>query len=293
MVWFCPIKKKQRQQNHLGLIIQHVRWCQRSRLADWRYYSNRFSKTIQNNSYQFVLWWLWFTYEGWTDTQTRPGGCAFSAVGVTNTSFTARCRRSDGAQLFRTYYVNWIAIAHPNYKRFLSSFKTAPIEAVFSCLVLPELFNVSSDVLGLKIIVLAADNPAAIADRAEGVRAYNSCQPPRIISWLDLLPAKCRGKRLRNVHKARTITSFVVDILNATSDFHIFISNKLIRKSIISCSKLLVGFSYLYSGFYFRLSFQMSQAVGGLPIAFNWSRYFWRWKSKLNPSIFRSLNTDE
>ena len=49
--------------------------------------------------------------DGWTDTPNSSwGGCAFSAVGVTNTSFTARCRRFDGAQLLGTYYVNWIAI---------------------------------------------------------------------------------------------------------------------------------------------------------------------------------------
>lgn len=47
----------------------------------------------------------------WTDTPNSSwGGCAFSAVGVTNTSFTARCRRFDGAPLLGTYYVNWIAI---------------------------------------------------------------------------------------------------------------------------------------------------------------------------------------
>ena len=47
----------------------------------------------------------------WTDTPNSSwGGCAFSAVNVTNTSFTARCRRFDGAQLLGTYYVNWIAI---------------------------------------------------------------------------------------------------------------------------------------------------------------------------------------
>lgn len=49
--------------------------------------------------------------DGWTDTPNSSwGGCAFSAVNVTNTSFTARCRRFDGAQLLGTYYVNWIAI---------------------------------------------------------------------------------------------------------------------------------------------------------------------------------------
>lgn len=49
--------------------------------------------------------------DGWTDKPNASwGGCAFSAVGVTNTSFTARCRRFDGAQLLGTYYVNWIAI---------------------------------------------------------------------------------------------------------------------------------------------------------------------------------------
>lgn len=49
--------------------------------------------------------------DGWTDTPNSSwGGCAFSAVAVTNTSFTARCRRFDGAQLLGVYYVNWIAI---------------------------------------------------------------------------------------------------------------------------------------------------------------------------------------
>lgn len=49
--------------------------------------------------------------DAWTDTPNSSwGGCAFSAVAVTNTSFTARCRRFDGAQLLGTYYVNWIAI---------------------------------------------------------------------------------------------------------------------------------------------------------------------------------------
>ena len=49
--------------------------------------------------------------DGWTDKPNASwGGCAFSAVAVTNTSFTARCRRFDGAQLLGTYYVNWIAI---------------------------------------------------------------------------------------------------------------------------------------------------------------------------------------
>lgn len=49
--------------------------------------------------------------DGWTDTPNSSwGGCAFSAVGVTNTSFTARCRRFDGATLLGVYYVNWIAI---------------------------------------------------------------------------------------------------------------------------------------------------------------------------------------
>ncbi len=49
--------------------------------------------------------------DGWTDTPNSSwGGCVFSAVGVTNTSFTARCRRFDSVQLLGTYYVNWIAI---------------------------------------------------------------------------------------------------------------------------------------------------------------------------------------
>ena len=49
--------------------------------------------------------------DGWTDTPNSSwGGCTFSAVGVTNSGFTARCRRFDGTMLLGTYYVNWIAI---------------------------------------------------------------------------------------------------------------------------------------------------------------------------------------
>lgn len=49
--------------------------------------------------------------EAWTDTPSSSwGGCVFSAVGVTNSGFTARCRRFDGDMLLGTYYVNWIAI---------------------------------------------------------------------------------------------------------------------------------------------------------------------------------------
>lgn len=49
--------------------------------------------------------------DGWTDTPNSSwGGCAFSAVGVTNSGFTARCRRFDGTTLLGVYYVNWIAI---------------------------------------------------------------------------------------------------------------------------------------------------------------------------------------
>lgn len=49
--------------------------------------------------------------EAWTDTPNSSwGGCVFSAVGVTNSGFAARCRRFDGATLLGTYYVNWIAI---------------------------------------------------------------------------------------------------------------------------------------------------------------------------------------
>ena len=47
----------------------------------------------------------------WTDTPNSSwAAAAFGAVGVTNSGFTARCRRFDGAQLLGTYYVNWIAI---------------------------------------------------------------------------------------------------------------------------------------------------------------------------------------
>lgn len=49
--------------------------------------------------------------DGWTDTPNSSwGGCAFSAVGVTSSGFTARCRRFDGVLLLGTYYVNWIAV---------------------------------------------------------------------------------------------------------------------------------------------------------------------------------------
>ena len=49
--------------------------------------------------------------DAWTDTPNSSwGGASFSAVGVTNSGFTARCRRFDGAQLLGVYYVNWIAI---------------------------------------------------------------------------------------------------------------------------------------------------------------------------------------
>lgn len=47
----------------------------------------------------------------WSDTPNPSwAGAAIGAVGVTNSGFTARCRRFDGAMLRGTYYFNWIAI---------------------------------------------------------------------------------------------------------------------------------------------------------------------------------------
>ena len=47
----------------------------------------------------------------WSDTQNPSwAGATFGAVSVTNSGFTARCRRFDGATLQGAYYFNWIAI---------------------------------------------------------------------------------------------------------------------------------------------------------------------------------------
>lgn len=47
----------------------------------------------------------------WTDTSNPSwAGAAIGAVNVTNSGFTARCRRFDGATLLGAYYFNWIAI---------------------------------------------------------------------------------------------------------------------------------------------------------------------------------------
>ncbi len=40
-----------------------------------------------------------------------PGADVGYAAGVTNTSFTARCRRFDENSTLGTYYGNWIAVA--------------------------------------------------------------------------------------------------------------------------------------------------------------------------------------
>lgn len=47
----------------------------------------------------------------WTDAPNPSwAGASIGAVGVTNSGFTARCRRFDGATLRGTYYFSWIAI---------------------------------------------------------------------------------------------------------------------------------------------------------------------------------------
>lgn len=47
----------------------------------------------------------------WSDTSNPSwAGAAIGAVSVTNSGFTARCRRFDGATLLGAYYFNWLAI---------------------------------------------------------------------------------------------------------------------------------------------------------------------------------------
>lgn len=47
----------------------------------------------------------------WSDTPNPSwAGAAIGAVSVTNSGFTARCRRFDGAMLRGAYYFSWIAI---------------------------------------------------------------------------------------------------------------------------------------------------------------------------------------
>lgn len=49
--------------------------------------------------------------DAWTDAPFDIwAGAAIGAVGVTNSGFTARCRRFDGATLLGAYYFNWVAI---------------------------------------------------------------------------------------------------------------------------------------------------------------------------------------
>ena len=50
----------------------------------------------------------------WSDTPNSSwAGAAFGAVAVTNSGFTARCRRFDGAMLIGVYYFSWIAVGQP------------------------------------------------------------------------------------------------------------------------------------------------------------------------------------
>ena len=47
----------------------------------------------------------------WTDSPNPSwAGATFGAVGITNSSFIARCRRFDGAALRGAYYFSWIAV---------------------------------------------------------------------------------------------------------------------------------------------------------------------------------------
>lgn len=49
--------------------------------------------------------------DAWTDSPIVDwSGAAMAAVGVTNSSFKARIRRFDGANLLGAYYFNWVAI---------------------------------------------------------------------------------------------------------------------------------------------------------------------------------------
>ena len=49
--------------------------------------------------------------DSWTDAPNPSwAGAAIGAVSVTNSGFTARCRRFDGAMLRGTYYFSWMAI---------------------------------------------------------------------------------------------------------------------------------------------------------------------------------------
>lgn len=74
----------------------------------------QFSKPFKSGTVPVVI----CTYNGygsasdpWTDTPNSSwAAAAFGAVGVTNSGFTARCRRFDGATLRGTYYFSWIAI---------------------------------------------------------------------------------------------------------------------------------------------------------------------------------------
>ena len=73
-----------------------------------------FPKEFENGMIPTVI----CTYNGfgdasdsWTDTPNPSwAAAAFGAVGVTNSGFTARCRRFDGTTLRGVYYFSWIAI---------------------------------------------------------------------------------------------------------------------------------------------------------------------------------------
>jgi len=73
-----------------------------------------FPKEFENGMIPTII----CTYNGygdasdpWSDTPNSSwAGATFGAVGVTNSGFTARCRRFDGAMLRGVYYFSWVAI---------------------------------------------------------------------------------------------------------------------------------------------------------------------------------------
>jgi hypothetical protein len=73
-----------------------------------------FPKEFENGMIPTVI----CTYNGygdagdpWSDTPNPSwAGAAIGAVSITNSSFTARCRRFDGTMLRGVYYFSWIAI---------------------------------------------------------------------------------------------------------------------------------------------------------------------------------------
>ncbi len=105
-----------------------------------------FKSLFQNNSKQFLLVCSFGGYglhlvRAGQSSNSSWGGCAFSA-GVTNTSFTARCRRLMALSFLGTYYVNWIRDwLSLNYKRFLQFKPPRSYRRRFPVVWYFELFN--------------------------------------------------------------------------------------------------------------------------------------------------------